>query len=78
MSFSSGLGIIVSAPGRQPAGQTKKISNTFKVKSARKRVYLRHVYPYIETLEEVEVFHRWIDQRVNHSWLFVGEYLDHR
>ena len=28
---------------------------------------LRHVYPYIEKLEEVEVFHQLIGQQVNRS-----------
>jgi hypothetical protein len=63
---------MVSEPGRQPAGQTKikellevNLSTFFFVYKT--KIYLLHVYQYIEKLEEVEVFHQLIDQLEDHS-----------
>jgi len=63
---------MVSEPGRQPAGQTK-IKELLKVNLStfffvyKTKIYLLHVYQYIEKLEEVEVFHQLIDQLEDHS-----------
>ena len=61
--------MIVSAPGRQPAGHTKIKQNCqlFQYRKFIYSFYLLHVYQYIEKLEEVEVFHQLIDQQEDHS-----------
>ena len=56
----------MSAPGRQPAGQTKTYRLTFS-SQFHARIYPRHVYQCIEKLEEVEGFHQLNDQLEDRS-----------